>query len=179
MKKFTVKLSLIQLVFLAILLALSIILRSFTLGSSLWKLSPGFVADGLIGFFVGPLWAGVALGLGDILGVLFRGSISSPGMTVTAVIVGVIYGWAFYNKKFSITRTKDWLYILAVVSVTMLLQTVLLNTFWLSLMYQTPFKVLLATRIPFLVQIPIRTAIFMVVFDNIQRLPQIMSRLKT
>lgn len=58
MKKFTVKLSLIQLVFLAILLALSIILRSFTLGSSLWKLSPGFVADGLIGFFVGPLWAG-------------------------------------------------------------------------------------------------------------------------
>lgn len=121
----------------------------------------------------------VALGLGDILGVLFRGSISSPGMTVTAVIVGVIYGWAFYNKKFSITRTKDWLYILAVVSVTMLLQTVLLNTFWLSLMYQTPFKVLLATRIPLLVQIPIRTAIFMVVFDNIQRLPQIMSRLKT
>ena len=45
-------------------------------------------------------------------------------------------------------------------------------------MYQTPFKVLLATRLPLLVQIPIRTVIFMLVFDNIQRLPQIMRRLK-
>lgn len=179
MKRFTVKLSLIQLVFLAILMALSIILRSFTFGSSFWKLSPGFIADGLIGFFVGPLWAGLALGLGDIFGVLFRGSISSPGMTITAALVGFIYGWAFYNKKFSLTRGKDWLYILAVVSVTMVLQTVLLNTFWLSIMYQTPFKVLLATRLPLLVQIPIRTVIFMLVFDNIQRLPQIMRRLKT
>ncbi|EKF52075.1 folate family ECF transporter S component [Lactococcus garvieae] len=178
MKRFTVKLSLIQLVFLAILLALSIILRSFTFGSSFWKLSPGFVADGLIGFFVGPLWAGLALGLGDIFGVLFRGSISSPGMTITAVGVGIIYGYAFYNKKINITRSKDWLYILAIVSLIMFFQTLLLNTFWLSLMYQTPFKVLLATRIPLLIQIPIRTVILMLVFDNIQRIPQIMRSLK-
>ena len=77
MKRFTVKLSLIQLVFGDF----AGIVHHFTFfhfWEQFWKLSPGFIADGLIGFFVGPLWAGLALGLGDIFGVLFRGSISSP-----------------------------------------------------------------------------------------------------
>ncbi|GBG96089.1 folate family ECF transporter S component [Lactococcus termiticola] len=173
MKKYFTRPSVRDLVLIAVLIGISVILRSLTIGTSFWKLSPGFLADSLIGWIAGPFWAGLGLAAGDVFGVLFRGAVSSPGMTVTAFIVGWLYGWAFYRRRLDRRSWRDWLFVLMIVSIIMLLQTLILNSFWLSLMYNTPFKVLLLSRLPLLIQIPIRTILIMVFLPEIMKIKKL------
>jgi len=173
MKAILIRPTVKQLVSIALLLASSVILRSLTIGTSFWKLSPGFMADSLLGWVGGPLWAGLSLAAGDLFGVLFRGAVSSPGMTITAFIVGLLYGWAFFQRQLDRRKLKDWLLVLGLVSMIMLLQSLILNSFWLSLMYDTPFKLLVISRLPLLIQIPIRTFVLMVFLPEIMKIKKI------
>ena len=63
-----------------------------------------------------------------------------PGFTLTAFLTGMIYG-KFLYKKTSIPR------IAGAVLVTQLLLSLVVNSFWISILYSSPYTALLATRI--------------------------------
>ena len=63
-----------------------------------------------------------------------------PGFTITAAIVGLIYG-LFLSKKQTMPR------ILGAVLATEIIGSLLLNTLWISVLYGSPFLPLMATRV--------------------------------
>ena len=137
MRKFPVR----QLVYLGVLTALEIVLSRF-LSLNAWNLKIGFsfVPVAAAGMLFGPLSAGVVAALGDLLGaVLFPIGPYFPGFTLTAFLTGLCFG-LFLRK------TRGPLNVLGAVAVNQLLLSLLLNTFWISVLYGSPYGALLATR---------------------------------
>ena len=128
-------------VFLGVLTALEIILNRF-LSINAWNLKIGFsfVPVAAAAILFGPVPAGIVAALGDFLGaLLFPIGPYFPGFTLTAFLTGLTYGLFLYRRQ-SVVR------ILAAVVVQQLLLSLLLNSFWLSLLYESPYVPLLASR---------------------------------
>ncbi|NLB19933.1 MAG: folate family ECF transporter S component, partial [Clostridium sp.] len=94
------------------------------------------------GMLFGPM-VGAAIGIiSDILGYIVHPSgFYFPGFTLNAMLIGIIFGFIFYNRKLS----------LRLVIITSIAVTVIINwgltTLWLSIMYKNAFFVLLGARI--------------------------------
>ena len=88
----------------------------------------------------GSLSAGLVAALGDFLGaILFPIGPYFPGFTLTAFLTGLTFG-VFLHRK------RDALRVLGAVAVNQLVWSLLLNTLWISILYGSPYKALLATR---------------------------------
>ena len=131
-----------KLVIMAMLIALQVILSRF-LSINLWnlKIGFGFLPIVISGILLGPLCTCLMSVVSDVIGaVLFPSGPFFPGFTVTAAVTGLIFGCLLYKKQ-------DLLHILAAVLLYELLCSLLMNTYWLSLLYGTPFAALLPPRI--------------------------------
>ena len=127
----------------ALLTALEIVLSRF-LSISAWntKIGFAFVPVVLAALLLGPLWAGAVAALADFLGaILFPVGAFFPGFTLTAFLMGLCYG-LFLHRKQNLPR------ILGAVAVHQLVLSLLLNTFWISVLYGSPFGPLLLSRLP-------------------------------
>ncbi|MCQ2554650.1 MAG: folate family ECF transporter S component [Clostridia bacterium] len=147
-----------ELVICAILVACHIILSRF-LSINAWHTKIGFTfVPVLIAAYVfGPVLAGIVGGLGDLIGALaFPIGAYFPGFTFTCFLTGVIYGVFFYNKS----EKQMALNIPVAVIINQIVCSLILNTLWISILYGSSFKVLLATRS---VQAGIMTAVEIVV----------------
>ncbi|MBO7703025.1 MAG: folate family ECF transporter S component [Solobacterium sp.] len=130
-----------KLTMLALLTALEIILSRF-LSISAWNIKIGFsfVPVVIAGILYGPLEAGAVGALGDLLGaLLFPIGPYFPGFTLTAFLSGLVFGF-FLHKEISVRNT------LIAVLIHQFVLGLLLNTFWISVLYESPFLPLLATR---------------------------------
>lgn len=130
-----------ELAVLGVLTALEIVLSRFC-SISAWNLKIGFsfVPVALAAMLYGPLESGIVGALGDFIGaILFPIGAYFPGFTLTAFLTGVVFG-LFLRKKQSALR------ILEAVAVNQLALSLLLNTLWISILYSSPFRVLLMTR---------------------------------
>ena len=79
--------------------------------------------------------------LADLLGaLLFPIGAYFPGFTLTAFLTGLVFGLFLYGKQ-SFPR------VLGAVLLNQLLLSLLLNTFWISVLYGSPFGPLLVTRL--------------------------------
>ncbi|MCQ2545435.1 MAG: folate family ECF transporter S component [Clostridia bacterium] len=95
----------------------------------------------------GPVWAAVTYMVGDLvcaIGMPF--GMINPGLTVVAGIIGLVYGFAFYNRN---PEGKKLILItvlasLAVAGIIKLFGT----TLCLAVMYGTPYWPTLVARIP-------------------------------
>lgn len=90
----------------------------------------------------GPIAAAGVHALADIIGaILFpAGGAYFPGFTIAAAIVGVVYGLCYH-------RPRHWLFIpLAVIS-TQVVCTILLNTWFLSILLNRGFLIVLPKRL--------------------------------
>lgn len=147
MKKMNTK----MLVTAGILIALNIILSRF-LSINAWNIKIGFtfVSVFAAAYFFGPLFGAIVAGVGDVIGaILFPSGPFFPGFTVTAVLTGLLYGVLLHKKQTPVR-------VLAAVLISELVLSLLLNTFWISILYGSPFLPLLATRaIQCLVMLPI------------------------
>ena len=150
----------------ALLTALEIVLSRF-LSISAWntKIGFAFVPVVIAALLLGPVWAGVAAALADFLGaVLFPVGPYFPGFTLTAFLMGAVYGLFLYRRQ-NIGR------ILGAVAVHQLALSLLLNTLWISLLYGSPYGPLLITRLP---QCALLAAVQIVVIQALVRLlPQL------
>lgn len=137
---------------LSILLALEVIIARFGTirPSESIKLSLDFVPVVIAAVLFGTVPAVVMSILADILGAfLFPVGPFFPGFTVTAALTGVIYGLILHKRQ-SFPR------VICAVVLQQLLCSLLLNTFWLHLLYGLPYLPTLTAR---LIQCGIMTAV--------------------
>lgn len=127
---------------MAILVASEIVLSRF-LSFSVWNMKIGFAFLPVViaAMTLGPVRAGIVGGVADFLGaVLFPIGAYFPGFTLTAFLTGLVFG-VFLYKGASFVR------ILGAVGVQQLVLGLLLNTFWISVLYGSPFGPLFVTRL--------------------------------
>ena len=127
---------------LGILLAMDIVLTRF-LSINAWniRIGFGFVPVVLSGILFGAVPTMVLGALADFLGaILFPIGPYFPGFTLTAALTGLTFGY-FLKKENSVRSTA------CAVLIVQFLLGLLLNTYWIHVLYDSPFVPLLATRV--------------------------------
>lgn len=133
-----------RLVIIALLIALEILLtRVLAINTPTMRISFGFLPPAIIGMMYGPLWAGAAYTIGDILGgYIFLPMAPFPGFTLSAFLTGLVFGLLFYNKEPSLKRC-----IIASALVSFIINLIL-DTIWLFILNgegmigMMPFRIL-------------------------------------
>ena len=146
---------------LGVLVALEVVLNRF-LSINAWNIKIGFsfVPVVVAAMLFGPLYAGVVGALGDFIGaILFPIGAYFPGFTLTAFLMGQVWGFFLHKDQ------SFWRIALAVV-INQFILSLFLNTFWISVLYGSPYVPLLATRV---VQSGILTAAQLAVIELIAR----------
>lgn len=147
------KLSTKSLITIGLLTALEIILSRF-LSYSIWDMKIGFafLPVALAAVSVGP-WGAVLVGaLGDLVGaLLFPIGPFFPGFTVSAAIMGLVFG-IFLRKQQTLAL------ILSAVLINQLVVGLFLNTLWISILYGSRFWGIIPARlVQCAVLIPVET----------------------
>ena len=127
---------------LAMLIAIEVILSRF-LSINAWniKIGFGFVPVVIAAVLYGPLAGGIVGALSDFIGaLLFPIGTYFPGFTLSSFLMGVVFGLFLYKKQ-------SWLQGLAAVGINQFILGLFLNTFWISVLYGSPYVPLLATRV--------------------------------
>lgn len=152
---------------IGILTAMCIVISMFmTIHTESIKISLTFIPIIIAARLYGPVGGGLVAGMADIFQALFQPvGAWFPPITLTAVAVGVIFGFIFH-KKYSIYRV-----IIAAV-ISELVIGLFVTPLWLNMLYGTPYTTLLVVRIP---QICIMTAIKIIatpaIFKLLERVP--------
>ncbi len=136
------KITIYTITHLALLTAVEIVLSRFC-SINAWntKIGFNFIPIALAAMLYGPLCAATVAALGDFLGaILFPIGPYFPGFTITAALTGLLFGFLL-RKNRSISR------ICLCVTVKEIVLGLLLNTFWLSFLYKSPFFPLFLSRI--------------------------------
>ena len=136
------KLNTRTIVYLAVLVALEIVLNRFlSINTPVVKIGFAFVPIAVAGMLFGPLPAAIVAALADLLGaILFPTGTIFLGITLTAFLKGIAWG-LFLHKKQSVLN------IVLAVLVDQIVLSYFLNSFWLSILMGTTYTALLATRI--------------------------------
>ena len=141
----------------AMLLAVAVVLGFYTLQLTEYiKIGFAYIANELTGMMFGPVVGALMGGLADVLKYIVNPTGPFfPGFTISGVLGGLIYGCVLYKRPLSIKRI-----ILANVLV-MVLVNILLNTYWLTLLYGSAYMALLPARIlKQAIMLPIEVALF-------------------
>lgn len=139
MKKFTTR----DIAVIGMLTALQVVLARW-LSINAWNTRIGFsfVPVVIAAMLYGPLFAGIVGALGDFVGaILFPTGAYFPGFTLTAALIGVIFGLFLYRKQ------SNFNIVLSAV-VNQATMSMLLNSFWISFVYGAPFAATVVSRIP-------------------------------
>lgn len=158
------KLNTKSLIFLAFLIALEIILTRFlSINTPIVRIGFGFLPVAMAGILFGPLWAGLAYALGDVLGILlFPSGAYFPGFTLSALLVGFTYGFFLHNKPITWKRV-----LIPVVIVTMIIN-LCLDTFWLYiLMDKAVISMLPARLLKCVIMLPVQLLMIQVVWNRL------------
>lgn len=159
-KKFDVK----KLIQISLLIAIEVILTRFcSIQTPIVRIGFGFVPIAIIAMMYGPLSAGIAYVIGDLLGMaLFPSGAFFPGFTLTAFLTGVVYGVFLYNKP------KTWVRILGAALTVCLVLNLCLDTYWLYILMGKGYEALLPTRIIKAgIMIPIQTFMIGIIWNKV------------
>lgn len=154
----------------AFLMALEIVLtRFFAIPTPIVRISLGFLPLAVIGMLHGPVWAGLAATLADLIGVFMfpspTGSTFFPGFTLTALLVGVTYGALLHRKQ-------DWKRIVIAVLIVSFPLHLGLNTYWLTILLHKGYLALLPARITqCLFMIPVQVFLIRAASTKLHLLP--------
>ncbi len=132
-----------KLVIVGLMIALNIILvRFLSIKTPMVRISFGFLPIAIVGILYGPIWGGIAGAVSDVIGITLM-PIGTPffGFTLTAFLAGVFYGFFLHNKEISYKNV-----IVAVLPVVVVCD-LLLNTYWLQLLYGNAFVAMLPLRL--------------------------------
>lgn len=143
MTKIKSKLNLQELILLALLVAINIVLQKMQVGPAYLKVGLGFIGLTLLGNYFGPVWGAVGAAISDLLMSAIFGVEGGffPGFTLSAAIAAMIYGYFFYKKSL-----KIWRIVVATLLVTIIVN-ILLNTYWLHLLYGLNLKAAFVSRL--------------------------------
>ena len=146
---------------LALLTAMQIILaRYFAIPvSESLRFSTSFIPVVIAARRFGIVGGMAVYGIGDFLGAIIfpAGGAYFPGFTVTAVVAGAIYG-LFLSKKSSPVR------IVLSVIISQFVCTLLMNSYWLSMLMGSEFSAIFISRIPQALIMTALQIVFMICF---------------
>lgn len=130
---------------LALLTAMQIILARYLaipVSESL-RFSTSFIPVVIAARRFGIVGGMAVYGIGDFLGAIIfpAGGAFFPGFTVTAIVTGLIYG-LFLGKKSGAVR------IVLSVILSQFICTLLMNSYWLSMLMGSEFSAIFISRIP-------------------------------
>lgn len=126
---------------IGVLVAIEIVLARFTIHTWNLKIGFSFIPVVVAAIVYGPIAAGLVGAMGDVISaILFPVGAFFPGFTLTAFLTGIVFG-IFLKKKQTI-----WNVAVSVLIVQMGIGQVI-NTFFISILYGSPFMALFATRI--------------------------------
>lgn len=125
------------------LTAMEVVLSRFcSISTQVGKLGFAFVPLAVCGMLFGPWWAALCGGLADFLGaLLFPIGPYFPGFTLSNALMGLVFGLCLCR------RFSGWKHIAIAVAVNRLLISLLLSTYWVHLLYGSPFLGLLPVRV--------------------------------
>ncbi len=129
-------------VIMAMLIAMEVVLSRF-LSYAVWNMKIGFafLPVAIAAIMLGPVKAAIVGGVADFVGaILFPIGAYFPGFTLTAVLMGLVYGLFLYKKQ-SLAR------VLGAVAINQLILSLLLNSLWISVLYGSPYMPLLIARL--------------------------------
>lgn len=127
----------------AVLIALAVLTSflNFYLFANMVKVSFSFLFIALIGMRFGPLLAGFAGAVTDVIQYLYKPvGPFQPLLTMTALLTGIIYGVLLYKDRFA-----AWRVIVAHLTVRVIVDT-LMNTYFIAILYGKVFREFLVTR---------------------------------
>ena len=153
-----------RLVTIAFLIAIEIILTRFlSISTPILRIGFGFLPVAMIGILYGPLWAGMAYAIGDILGaMLFPSGPFFPGFTVSAFLTGLVYGFILYGKPIT------WKRVLIASSIVCILINLGLDTLWLTILMNKGILALIPARIiKTAVMLPIQVIMIPIVWNRL------------
>ena len=136
----------------AVLAAMDVLLMNYLgIHTQYFKISFSFVPIALCGMLYGAKWSTACAGLGDLINCLLGPYGWYPPLTLSACLNGFLYGALLKGRSDSMP---------AIVAAVCLFQfgiSLLLNTWFLSMLYSTPYMELLLARIPqVLVMLPVQ-----------------------
>ncbi|MFC6289285.1 folate family ECF transporter S component [Levilactobacillus angrenensis] len=135
------KLDTLSVVTMGLLMALQLVISRFSIGNNFIKFSFTFLIVALLAKWFGPWWGMMTAAVVDVVGTLMTGGPFFIGFTLSAVLGSLIFALFLYRQKASWVRIA-----LAAITIAVVVNT-LLNTLWVTIMYQTPFWSLLPIRV--------------------------------
>ena len=122
--------NLTRLIVVGLFIGIEIILTRFlSINTPILRIGFGFLPVAMLGIMYGPLWAGIAYAVGDIVGiVLFPSGAFFPGFTLSAALTGLVYGLVLYKKPIT------WKRALIAASIVCLFINLVLDTYWLYIL---------------------------------------------
>ena len=154
--------NLLSLTFCGLLLAIRTILGYLTvLVVPTVKLGFAFAPTAVAGIMYGPVPAALIGGLGDVLSYVFNpvGGSYFPGFTLNGIIIGMIYGLFFYNKKLTLLR------VIVCEVIIIVFVELLLSSLWLVIMFGNAYIAVLASRLlKAVIMLPIDVSVIMLFY---------------
>ena len=144
----------------AMLLSILIVLsRFFSIKSSFLVISFSFIPMMLAAIYLGPKYAAIIAGLGDLIGaILFPFGAYFPGFTLSSAIIGFIYGIFLYKKPEE--NRKDFKFIIQLIISSILVLVgikILLESVFLNVLYGKAYLAIIASRlVTELIMIPVQ-----------------------
>lgn len=151
----------------AVLAALHLVLNLFTIPvSQFLEIGFDFLTVAATGFLCGPWVAGLTGIVTDIVGYMLRpNGPFFPGWTLSAILLGIVYGLFYYKKKVSLPR------IICCQAVVVVVFNFFLTPLWLHLLYGKAFVILSSMRlVKNLVQFPVNVALTWFVLRTAEKL---------
>ena len=116
--------------------------RFWSISTQFGKIGFAFVPLAVCGMLFGPWWAALCGGLADFLGaILFPIGPYFPGFTLSNALTGMVFGLCLYQ------RFAGWKHIAGAAAVNNVIISLLISTYWLHLLYGSPYLGLLPTRV--------------------------------
>ena len=142
MKEKKTKISVRNITLMAMLIAIEIVLSRFC-SIQAWNVKIGFafIAPVTAAILMGPAQAAVVAGVADVLGTLmFPIGPYFPGFTLNSCLNGLVWG-LFLHKKPSIPKAA------MAAGINQFVIGLFITTFWISMLYGSPYVSLLPVRL--------------------------------
>lgn len=159
----------------AMLLAISIVLGYYGnisitfLGTNIIKLSFTAIPVAIAAMLYGPVCAAIIGALSDVIGFMLAPmGAYIPGFTISMILIGFVYGAAFYKEKHSLKRVA------AAQLVVSVMISELLGSLWFVLFYGfKPVTALTVRGIKELIMFPVSVALIFAVMKVLDRIPEV------
>lgn len=149
-----------------ILAAAGMALKSLTIDiTQLLRITFAFLPTALSGYLYGPVVAGFAGAVLDVLGYLIHPTGAYfPGFTLGAFLNGMLYGLWLWKRPVSLWRTG------VACATSTVMMSFLLNPLWLTIMYGEAWLPMVLVRIPKnAIQLPVNIALLFLLLKLVEK----------